>query len=147
VVASIHGCRDRSRPARSVSRRRRSTTGSNAHDQADSDGDQNAPAAAGPSYAWLIEFSPDLRERVLAGDITVSIRLWRRAKVRVGGRYRVGVGQIHVDSVEVLPFSAVTPHDVRLAGESDLESLRERAAHAGPIDEDTLVYRIEFHTL
>jgi hypothetical protein len=25
--------------------------------------------------------------------------------------------------------------------------LRRRAAHAGPIDEDTLVYRIEFHAV
>jgi len=27
------------------------------------------------------------------------------------------------------------------------EALRQRAAHAGPIDEDTLVYRIEFHAV
>ena len=33
------------------------------------------------------------------------------------------------------------------SGERDREKLRQRAAHAGPIDEDTLVYRIEFHTL
>jgi hypothetical protein len=26
-------------------------------------------------------------------------------------------------------------------------TLRHRAAHAGPIDEDTLVYRIEFHAI
>ena len=32
-----------------------------------------------------------------------------------------------------------------LAGETDLESLRSRAAHAGPIDDDTVVYRIAFH--
>jgi hypothetical protein len=36
---------------------------------------------------------------------------------------------------------------VRRAGERDLESLRRRAAHAGPIDDDTLVYRIEFHVV
>jgi hypothetical protein len=84
---------------------------------------------------------------VLAGDITVSIRLWSRAQVRTGGRYRVGVGEIFVDSVEVMPFSAVTTEDVRLSGESDREALRTRAAHAGPIDEDTLVYRLEFHAV
>ena len=37
--------------------------------------------------------------------------------------------------------------DVRQAGEPDRETLRERAAHAGPIDEDTLVYRIELHAV
>jgi len=31
--------------------------------------------------------------------------------------------------------------------ETDLEALRRRAAHAGPIDDDTLVYRIEFHAV
>jgi hypothetical protein len=36
---------------------------------------------------------------------------------------------------------------VRRAGEPDRETLRRRAAHAGPIDEDTLVYRIEFHAV
>jgi hypothetical protein len=45
----------------------------------------------------------------------------------------------------MIPFSAVTAADVRRAGESDRESLRRRAAHAGPIEDDTLVYRIEFH--
>ena len=28
-----------------------------------------------------------------------------------------------------------------------LSALRARAAHSGPIDEDTLVYRIEFHAV
>jgi hypothetical protein len=90
-------------------------------------------------------FSAELRERVLVGDITVSFRLWRKVKVKVGGRYRVGHGQIEVESVELLPFSAITAGDVHRAGESDRESLRQRAAHAGPISNDTLLYRIEFH--
>ena len=46
-----------------------------------------------------------------------------------------------------LPFSSVTATDVRRTGEKDRESLRQRAAHAGPIDDDTLVYRIEFHVV
>jgi hypothetical protein len=35
--------------------------------------------------------------------------------------------------------------DVRRSGERDRESLRQRAAHAGPIADDTLLYRVEFH--
>lgn len=84
---------------------------------------------------------------MLAGDITVSYRLWQRPQVRIGGRYRVGVGEIEVDSVELVPFSAVTSAEVRASGEADRESLRRRAAHAGPIDEATLLYRIEFHVV
>jgi ASCH domain len=92
-----------------------------------------------------VEFSPELRDDVASGEITVSFRLWRRPRVRVGGRYPVGPVQIHVDSIELVPFSSVTRADVRRSGERDRESLRQRAAHAGPIYDDTLLYRIEFH--
>jgi hypothetical protein len=92
-----------------------------------------------------MEFSKELRPRVIAGDISVSFRLWQRSKVRVGGRYPVGPALIEVDSVELMPFSSITAADVRRSGEEDLESLRQRAAHAGPIADDTLLYRVEFH--
>jgi len=94
-----------------------------------------------------VEFSPELREGVLAGDITMSVRLWQRPRVRAGGRYRVGIGEIEVDAVELVPFSTVSASDVDRCGEPDREALRRRAAHAGPIDDATLVYRIEFHTV
>jgi len=94
-----------------------------------------------------MEFSKELRDDVIAGAITVSFRLWRRPKVRVGGRYRVGAGQIEVDAVELLPFAAITAADVRRSGEPDLQSLRTRAAHAGAIGDDTLLYRVEFHVV
>jgi hypothetical protein len=95
----------------------------------------------------LVEFSRELRNDVLAGDIRLSVRLWKRPQVRRGGRYRVGPGEIEVDSIELVPFAAIGEEDVRQAGELDREMLRQRAAHAGPIDEDTLVYRIEFHAV
>jgi hypothetical protein len=94
-----------------------------------------------------VQFSQELRDDVLAGDITVSIRLWKRPKVKAGGRYPVGpAGRlIEVDSVELIPFADVSDADLRRAGEPDRETLRRRAAHAGPIEDGTLVYRIEFH--
>jgi hypothetical protein len=94
-----------------------------------------------------VQFSRELRDAVLAGEITLSVRLWQRLQVREGGRYRVGSGLIEIDSIELVPFAAVTEEDVRRAGEPDRETLRERAAHAGPIDEDTLVYMIDFHVV
>jgi hypothetical protein len=92
-----------------------------------------------------VEFSRDLRDDVIAGDITVSFRLWQRPRVRAGGRYRVGPAQIEVDAVELVTFAAITPDDLRRSGEPDRETLRQRAAHAGPVADDTLLYRIEFH--
>ena len=92
-----------------------------------------------------MEFSRDLRAGVMSGDITVSFRLWRRPRVKEGGRYPVGRAQIEVDCVELVPFAAITDADVRQSGEKDRESLRRRAAHAGPVADDTLLYRVQFH--
>lgn len=50
-------------------------------------------------------------------------------------------------SVELIPFSSITDVDVRRCGEPDREALRRRAAHAGPISDDTPVYRIEFRAV
>jgi hypothetical protein len=94
-----------------------------------------------------VQFSRDLRDGVASGKITVSFRLWRRPQVKVAGRYSVGSVQIEIDSIELMPFRAVTADDVRGSGERDRESLRERAGHAGPIAEDTLVYRVDFHVV
>lgn len=94
-----------------------------------------------------MEFSRELRGDVAAGDITVTFRLWRRPQVKVGGRYRVGLIEIEVDAMELVPFGGISDADVCRAGEQDREALRARAAHAGPIAEDTLLYRIAFHVV
>ncbi len=94
-----------------------------------------------------MEFSKELHDDIAAGDITVTFRLWRRPRVKVGGRYRVGPVEIEVDRIELIPFVAITDADVRRAGETDRESLRRRAAHAGPIGGETLLYRIAFHVI
>ena len=67
--------------------------------------------------------------------------------IKVSGRYATAGVVIEIDSLEVLPFAAVTDDDVRASGETDREALRERAAHSGPISDGTLVYRIEFHVV
>jgi hypothetical protein len=92
-------------------------------------------------------FNKELRERVAAGEITTTIRLWSRPQVKLGGRYATADVVIEIDSIELVPFSAVTQDDVHCAGESDREALRARAAHAGQISDHTPVYRIEFHVI
>jgi hypothetical protein len=94
-----------------------------------------------------MQFSKELRGDVAAGVITVTFRLWRRPQVKVGGRYLVDPATIEVDRMELLPFSRISGADVRRAGERDRESLRVRAAHAGPITDETLLYRIAFHVV
>jgi hypothetical protein len=94
-----------------------------------------------------VQFSPELRDRVADGTITLSYRLWSRPKVKVGGVYKSGAVTIEIDHIEMVPFASVTKRDLRQTGEADIESLRTRTAHAGPVHDDTLVYRIEFHVV
>jgi hypothetical protein len=94
-----------------------------------------------------VQFSRELRPRVADGSITVSYRLWSRPQVKVGGTYRTAGVVIEVDDLDLVPFSSVADDDLAHTGEPDREALRERAAHAGPIDDDTLVYRVEFHVV
>ncbi len=94
-----------------------------------------------------MQFTRDSHEAVASGRITVTLRLWKRLHAKVGGRYAVGSVVIEVDAIEMIPFHAITKRDITLAGASSRDALRARAAHAGPIDDDTLVYRIEFHVV
>lgn len=94
-----------------------------------------------------MQFSTELRDLVADGRITVSYRLWSRPKVKVGGVYRSGDVAILVDDLDLVPFSSITDEDLARTGEADLEALRRRAAHAGPIHDDTLLYRVEFHVV
>jgi hypothetical protein len=75
-----------------------------------------------------VDFSPELRPAVIAGDVTVSVRLWQRPRVRAGGRYQVGPATVEVDLIELVPFSSIGPEDVHRAGEPDLNTLRHRGA-------------------
>ncbi len=94
-----------------------------------------------------MQFTQDSHAAIADGSVTVTFRLWKRPHAKVGGRYTVGAAVIEVDTIEMIPFRAVTDADVRDAGAKDLDALRERAAHAGPIDDDTLVFRIDFHVV
>jgi hypothetical protein len=94
-----------------------------------------------------VQFSADLRDKVANGTITVTYRLWTRAQVKVGGVYRSGPVMIEIDDIELLPFSTITGHDLARTGEPDLDTLRRRAAHAGPIGDDTMLFRVQFHVV
>jgi hypothetical protein len=91
-----------------------------------------------------VTFNEELRPGVLGGEITMSVRLWKRPKVKVGGRYPIEDRSFEVVSMNLVPFATITKADVRKCGEPDIETLRRRAAHAGPIADDTMVYVIDF---
>ena len=91
-----------------------------------------------------MQFSADLRERVADGTITVSYRLWSRPKVKVGGVYRSGSAALRSTRWSCCRFRRSQTRISRRTGDPDLQTLRERTADVGPVDDDTLVYRVEF---
>jgi len=44
-----------------------------------------------------MQFAKQLRERVMIGDITCSVRIWKQPRVKIGGRYALPPGEIVVE--------------------------------------------------
>jgi hypothetical protein len=85
-------------------------------------------------------FTKRLRERVMRGEIRCSVRIWQRPRVKVGGRYPLGPGAIHVSSVREIAFDDITDDLARRSGFAGVDDLLGVAKH-GPGD---TVYLVEF---
>ena len=82
------------------------------------------------------------------GDDHEFVQALVEPKVKVGGTYRSGPVMIEVDDIELLPFSTITDDDLARVPESPTSrTFVDRQARAGPIDDDTLVFRVEFHVV
>ena len=88
-------------------------------------------------------FTNRLREGIRRGRIRCSIRIWTRAHVKVGGRYRMDEGHIVVDSIAPITITDVT-YD--LARESGFESVDD-VLHIARHGSGDKVYLIRFHYL
>jgi hypothetical protein len=85
-------------------------------------------------------FSNPLRPRVMSGEITESIRVWLKPKVRAGGRYALGPGSIEVTSITEIAPERVTDKLAQRTGFEDAAALWKMARH-GPGDR---VYLVRF---
>jgi hypothetical protein len=74
-------------------------------------------------------FIERLREGVMRGDITCSVRIWRRPHVKVGGRYALGPGAIEVTRLSEIGFDDVTPALARASGFAGVVDLLKTARH------------------
>jgi hypothetical protein len=97
----------------------------------------------------MLTFRREDRERVARGEITVTFRLWKSAKVRAGKTYRSGFGTIAVDAVDVIPAALVSKRDVRPSGCDSVQAIWESAGeHTGTrVGPDTLLHRVQFRFL
>jgi hypothetical protein len=86
-------------------------------------------------------FTKRLRDGVRRGEITCSVRIWKRPNVTVGKRYRMEEGEIEVDSIEPISFQEITPALARESGFLGLIDLLKVAKHGRGEN----VYLVRFH--
>jgi hypothetical protein len=85
-------------------------------------------------------FTKRLREPVMRGEITCSVRIWQKPRVKVGGAYPLGPGAIHVTSLREISLADITPELARRSGFQGVVDLLKVAKH-GPGEQ---VYLVEF---
>jgi len=85
-------------------------------------------------------FMKRLREPVMRGEVTCSLRIWQRPHVKVGGRYPLGQGVIEVTGLREISLQDVTPELARRSGFLGVVDLMKVARH-GPGER---VYLVEF---
>jgi hypothetical protein len=74
-------------------------------------------------------FTERLRERVMSGEITCSVRIWQRPHVKVGGRYALGAGAIEVTALREIALGDVSGDLARRSGFAGLVDLLKVAKH------------------
>jgi len=86
-------------------------------------------------------FAKRLRDGVRRGEITCSVRIWMRPRVRVGARYRMDDGEIEVDSIESIGLPDITPQLARESGFLGVLDLLKIAKHG----KGENIYLVRFH--
>jgi hypothetical protein len=81
-----------------------------------------------------------LREPVMRGEVTCSVRIWQKPHVKVGGRYALGRGAIEVTALREIALDDITPDLARRSGFLGVVDLLKVAKH-GPGER---VYLVEF---
>lgn len=87
-----------------------------------------------------LSFTRRLRDPVMRGEITCSVRIWQSPRVKAGGRYRLGSGFVEVSSIQEIRIEDVTPALARRSGFQGVVDLLKVAKH-GPGER---VYLVEF---
>jgi len=88
-------------------------------------------------------FAKRLREGVQRGRIRCSIRIWTGPRVKAGGHYRLGDGQIVVDSIERIRIRDITDDLARESGFDSVDDLLQTARHGSGRN----TYLVRFHYL
>ncbi|HEY2070099.1 MAG TPA: hypothetical protein VGG48_11135 [Rhizomicrobium sp.] len=85
-------------------------------------------------------FTERLREPIMRGEITTSIRIWKSPRVKVGGRYALGPGHVEVRKIRQIALADITPAMARASGFAGVVDLLKVAKHGSGSN----VYLIDF---
>ena len=86
-------------------------------------------------------FTAKLRARVKSGDITTSIRIWKKPHVKVGGRYAMGEGAIVVTAIREISFEDISEKLAKESGFLSVADLIKTAKHGS----GRIVYFVRFY--
>jgi hypothetical protein len=88
-------------------------------------------------------FSKGLRPRIKNGEITSSIRIWKNARVKVGGRYPLDQGMVFVTAIQELEPEDLSDDLARETGFQDLSDLMAVAQYG----KGQRIFRVDFEYL
>lgn len=74
-------------------------------------------------------FTKRLHPAIIAGEVTCSIRIWHRPRVKVGGRYGLGEGEVEVTAIREIGWDDITPALARRSGFEGVVDLLKIARH------------------
>ncbi len=86
-------------------------------------------------------FTKRLHEPIRNGEVTCSVRIWKRPRVKPGNSYALGNGRVTVDKLHQIELHDITPSLARKSGFSGVADLLKVAKHGTGEN----VYLIEFH--
>ncbi|MDE2486585.1 MAG: ASCH domain-containing protein [Alphaproteobacteria bacterium] len=87
-----------------------------------------------------LSFTKPLRGPIMRGEITCTVRIWRNLRVKTGGRYALGPGQVEVTRIQHVDLEDITEEIARASGFRDLQDLMAVARHGSGEN----VYLIDF---
>jgi hypothetical protein len=87
-----------------------------------------------------ISFTKHLREPVMRGEITCSVRIWHSPRVKIGGRYPLGDGVVVVTDIREISQKQITPALAKRGGFASVADLMAIAKHGS----GEHIYLVEF---
>ena len=88
-----------------------------------------------------MQFKKELRPLVIDGEVTTSVRIWQKPRVKAGNRYPLGAGHVVVDRISEISLEDITPTIARESGFASVVDLLKTAKHGS----GRRVFFVEFH--